>query len=737
MVGALVVVAIAASALAIWALRPGPITIAVANSFTGPQQIAGSESLIATRLAVDEANREGGIGGHRIELVTFDDRSDPATARANAAAIVAGPAVAVLGHFFSNASLAASPIYRAARLPAVTGTSLADELTSGNPYYFRTQATISAEARSIGEYIREVWRPRGVSLIYSNDANGRGFLRGFLVGHGPGAFRKWAFAAGRAERKRSLEGVVRAAAAENGQDVIVVGTGADSLPDVVKAIRRRGLSGRLIAAANTGNVQLTQAFAGEPEETTRPGFFTHDLYVAAPVFFDSAGASGTAYGDAYANASGRKPSWIGAGAYDAANLLIAALRQADLRLTEPAKTADRERVRRALAAIDSPATAVPGVAGPLFFDARRNVVRSIRVGYLQNGRFVTAPEQLVLVEHPASLDLPAEIRLGHVVRIGDRDFWRQRIVYTGIDIIKLSHIDLRQGLFTADFYLWMRYGGNDDAPTQVEFPGSADKSTPLVNKDAFDPEHPLETGTESGLNYRLFRVRGNFGSEYDLRDYPFDTQQLIIRFQNARQRRELIAYVIDRAGLKLVEDGAIQDTQPYHDLQLWRFGGLRYYVDSLGSPSTLGKPENFATPVRVEHAVFSAAIVMHRNYWVFIVKTLTPVLLLVMVVFSTLFFPQSLLKEQVTLPVTGILTSAVLLISMNNQLPDIGYTVAIEYVFYVFFGLCLLAIVSAFQGERLAVAGKKHAAILLNRWVKGVYVTAVIATIVLFWLHYH
>jgi branched-chain amino acid transport system substrate-binding protein len=282
----------------------------------------------------------------------------------------------------------------------------------------------------------------------------------------------------------------------------------------------------------------------------------------------------------------------------------------------------------------------------------------------------------------------------------------------------------------------MRFGGGDDAPTKVEFPGSADKSTVLVNKDAFDPEHPLEKGIEDGLNYRLYRVRGNFSTDYDLRDYPFDTQQLLIRFQNAQQRRELITYVIDRAGLKLAEDGATQDTQPYRDLQLWRFERLRYFVDSLGSPSTLGKPENFATPVRIEHAVFSTAIVMHRKFLVFIVKTLTPVLLLVMVVFSTLFFPPSLLKEQVTLPVTAILASAVLLIAVNNQLPDIGYTVAIEYIFYVFFSLCLLAIVSAFMGEKLRLAGKKHAVLVLNHSIKVVYVVAVFIMLLFYWWHY-
>jgi hypothetical protein len=37
---------------------------------------------------------------------------------------------------------------------------------------------------------------------------------------------------------------------------------------------------------------------------------------------------------------------------------------------------------------------------------------------------------------------------------------------------------------------------------------------------------------------------------------------------------------------------------------------------------------------------------------------------------------------------TGILTSAVLMIAINSQLPPIGYTVSIKYALHVFFGLC-------------------------------------------------
>ena len=133
--GAVLLLAVAWAAI-VWS-RPAPIRIAFANSLTGPSGPAGLESLVATRLAIDEVNAKGGIRGRPIELVPFDDASSAETARANVQAIADSPCVAVLGHYLSTASLAAGPGYKSARIPALTGTSFVNDLTRGNEFYFR------------------------------------------------------------------------------------------------------------------------------------------------------------------------------------------------------------------------------------------------------------------------------------------------------------------------------------------------------------------------------------------------------------------------------------------------------------------------------------------------------------------------------------------------------------------------------------------------------------------------
>jgi hypothetical protein len=198
--GVVLVLAVAWAAI-LWT-RPEPIRIAFANSLSGPSAPAGTESLVATQLAIDEVNAKGGVNGRPIELVLFDDASNPAVARANAQTIADSPCVAVLGHFLSSTSLAAAPAYKDARIPALTGSAAADDLTSGNEYYFRALTPISTQARSIAEHLRAVMKEPKVRLVHTRDAYGESFVSGFAAAYPwcSGVCSDWTSPQGKSDR---------------------------------------------------------------------------------------------------------------------------------------------------------------------------------------------------------------------------------------------------------------------------------------------------------------------------------------------------------------------------------------------------------------------------------------------------------------------------------------------------------------------------------------------------------
>jgi hypothetical protein len=87
-------------------------------------------------------------------------------------------------------------------------------------------------------------------------------------------------------------------------------------------------------------------------------------------------------------------------------------------------------------------------------------------------------------------------------------------------------------------------------------------------------------------------------------------------------------------------------------------------------------------------------------------------------------------KEKVTVAITAALSGAVLLTSINTQLGNLGYTILAEYVFYVFFGLSLLCILSVLSAERLRVAGAKDRALAIERWTRAGFLFTVVAVLV-------
>ncbi len=706
----LVLIAAAVAGVRLLAAPPGPIHVAFAN---GPGSV-DAEILTAARLYLDEVNRGGGIDGRRIEL-------DLVNASGPLAAIGDGPALAMLGDCPWPGAKPA--------LPVLSTRARTGDQASDNPDCFRVQTPNAQQAQWLAYYIRNVLTKGDpdadttIDLVTANDASGRSFANGFVTAMEEQNPRTWIM--DDEPGTTAVRDVADALAREPEPRIIVIGVSEESSAALVKAIRRRGICAMLVVSAAGSDAYLSN-FENDPEERATPGFFTANMYTATPMIFDTIGALGQQFAENYTLATGKRPSWLSAGANDAMRIMVEALRRAHPGNTPESKASDRKKLRAALAGIDSPDNAVPGLDGPLYFDGERDMPRSLHIGYFDRGRLVSAPLQLVSVHHPNLVDLMKELKAGTIINIGPNFYWVQRVVYAGIDIAHLNRIDLQAGTFNVDLYVWLRYGGDNAAPTHIEFPDLQRDSS----AGGFDPEKPAEESELDGLNYRLYRIVGDFKADFNLHDYPFDTQSLVVRFQNHEQPREQVAYVTDTFGLHLHRP----DQTPPHarsafaDLQLWHVTDLRYFVHMFSISSTLGKPAFFDNDSRNEYGGFDAAIVVQRDVLAFMAKTLAPLFLLVLVVFATLFFPAGLAAERTTIPVTGFLTSAVLLVSISNSLPSLGYTMALEYMFYVFFGLCLMAMCAGFVSEVLRNHHRSARAAAVDHAARIVFAGVVMVT---------
>lgn len=114
------------------------IKIGTVFELTGGNSALGKATLDGIKLAVKEANENGGINGKKIVLINEDNKSEPAEgANATKKLVERDRVVAILGSVASSAVLASAPITQAAEIPWVAATATNPKVTEVGDYVFR------------------------------------------------------------------------------------------------------------------------------------------------------------------------------------------------------------------------------------------------------------------------------------------------------------------------------------------------------------------------------------------------------------------------------------------------------------------------------------------------------------------------------------------------------------------------------------------------------------------------
>lgn len=703
--------------------QPGSAKIGVHASLTGPGALAGKALLIAVQYAVDEASAAG-VHPH-FEVEAFDDHSTEEGARQVAKDIVASDVGIVLGPTASPLGLAACPIYAEASLPVIVSTIHADAITQCSSV-FRTVVSTGEIGDTVANYIGRVLHGTQATVIYKDDGYGRPLAARFKAAANRLGINEAEHAFGTAH---AGEEAARQALADPNQPPIILDMTYQDVVPILAALRRGEYRGAIFGTTTMARASFAELFSGYPEDRKDPGFFTDGVYAVSPVILDSANAQTLAFADRFRASTGQAPSWETAQGYDAAKLAMAALRAAARAQNASAKSASqRMAARDYLMSLDSPATAAGGVLGPLWFSPGRIRQQVVRVGRFHGGLLESASLQMVPVNEPDATELAS----GAVFSLEPGRFARiQRVAYTGVFINEVSRVDIPGTRFSADIYVWLRYareGGPGGAePSDLTFPT-------MVSGAGFSPNNPAEQAElPDGTLYRLWCIRGDFRNDFDLHRYPFDQQTLAMPFFNAKAAADRIVYVMDRRSMRAspIEPGAPPAAaDAFRNLTQWEPIGTGEGRDNLVTYSSLGDLRRVGVESFRELSGFRSAVTIQRNVFATLVKNLLPLLLLTFIMFASLYFPHGLVKEKVTVAITAALSGAVLLTATNTQLGNVGYTIAVEYAFYVFFGLSVLCIISVLVAERLRVAKHPNSAITVERSTQAAFAVLVAGTVI-------
>lgn len=162
-----------------------PIKIGFAGPLSGKNSEFGTEGRNGVIFAVEAANRNGGIAGRTVTLLTNDDKSDAAAAIKGDLRLIEEGVIAIIGHMTSAMSMAVMDIMNREKIVMISPTTSTELLSGIDDYFIRVLGTTKTEARSLAEHAVNNFNTKNVSYIYdlSNKAYTESWVRNFKSSH--------------------------------------------------------------------------------------------------------------------------------------------------------------------------------------------------------------------------------------------------------------------------------------------------------------------------------------------------------------------------------------------------------------------------------------------------------------------------------------------------------------------------------------------------------------------------
>lgn len=155
------------------ALAQNTIKIGTVLSVTGPAAFLGEPEDKTLKMYVEKVNQEGGVGGRKLELVSYDDGGDANKARTFATRLVEDDkVVAMVGGSITGTSLAMIPVFEEAKIPFISLAGAIEIIEPVRKFVFKTPHTDRMACEKIYEDLR-ARKIVKVGIISSTDGFGK------------------------------------------------------------------------------------------------------------------------------------------------------------------------------------------------------------------------------------------------------------------------------------------------------------------------------------------------------------------------------------------------------------------------------------------------------------------------------------------------------------------------------------------------------------------------------------
>lgn len=342
------------------------IVIGVIAPMTGDVSTFGQSTKQGVELAIKHINDQGGINGKKVVISVEDDKNDPVEA-ANAALklITKNKVHGIVGSVASKSTLAAAPIAQSNKIPLISGTSTNEKVTQVGDFIFRACFIDPFQGLVMAKFAKENLELSSAAVLFDigNDYT-KGLAEQFKLNYealGGTVVAYETYSKGDQDFNAQLTKIKSYA-----PEVIFLPDYYNTVGLIAKQARAQGINAVFLGGDGWDSDDLVK-IGGDAIE----GSYFSNHY--AP---DSTSPKAMEFRAAYEAAYKAMPDALAALAYDAANILMEGIRQAN--------STDGSAIKNAMTALKDFAA----VSGTVNFDENRNPIKGAVIITVKDGKLV-------------------------------------------------------------------------------------------------------------------------------------------------------------------------------------------------------------------------------------------------------------------------------------------------------------------------------------------------------------
>jgi branched-chain amino acid transport system substrate-binding protein len=345
-------------------LNPNEIRIGEFGSLTGAQATFGQSTDEGIQLAVAEFNAAGGVNGKQLKVIPVDDQGKPEEAAVVVTKLITQDKVQViLGEVASSLSLAAAPICQENKIPMITPSSTNPKVTQVGDYVFRVCFIDPFQGQVMADFALNHLKAKTAAILRDQKSDYSMGLADFFIKRfkekGGTIGVDQSYVAGDIDFKSQLTGI-----REKKPDVVFVPGYYTEVGLIAKQARELGVKVPLLGGDGWDSAKLFEIGAKALDGC----YFSNHYSV------DSIDPKAREFVKKYQAKYNHNPDALATLGYDAAGVLVAALKQA--------KSLSGPDIKDAITKTKD----YPGVTGSISLDADRNAVKPAVVLKIEGGK---------------------------------------------------------------------------------------------------------------------------------------------------------------------------------------------------------------------------------------------------------------------------------------------------------------------------------------------------------------